>query len=63
MPLEKLPPKEPCNGWKYEQEAPCFSPEHNPPMMMRLEPGEYIWTCPACGKQQFFTAPGIGFVD
>lgn len=32
----------------------CRHPEHNPPAMIVLKPGEYTWKCPACGEEQTF---------
>jgi hypothetical protein len=37
----------------------CTHPEHDPPNMIVLEPGEYTWQCPACGKTVTFTVPLI----
>ncbi len=37
---------------------PCISHEHNPPMHIVLPPGEYEWTCPACGQKIRFIVSG-----
>lgn len=29
----------------------CAHPEHDPPTMVSLKPGLYIWVCPACGAE------------
>lgn len=49
MPLEKIA----------EAVPPCFSPEHNPPSHIVLEPGTYRHTCPSCGYAVTFTVPLI----
>lgn len=28
----------------------CTSPEHNPPTMIVLPPGQHTYQCPACGQ-------------
>lgn len=38
---------------------PCLSPQHNPPMHIRLEPGTYKYTCPNCGQVTVFSVPTI----
>ena len=45
-------------GWHGKNE-PCMNPEHNPPMFMVYEPGEYEWTCDSCGLTQRFTVPSV----
>lgn len=35
----------------------CRHPEHNPPGMIVLEPGNYEWTCPGCGGKQRVEVP------
>ena len=42
-----------------DTEIPCTHPGHNPPMHIVLEPGEYEYMCPACGKITTFTVPRI----
>ena len=37
----------------------CKSPEHNPPMHIVLQPGNYEWTCPQCGNVQIIIVPEI----
>ena len=39
--------------------GPCLSPQHNPPMNIHLDPGEYEYTCPACGESFRFVVPGF----
>jgi len=42
----------------FEPQETCTSPEHNPPNMIVLSPGEYEYTCPKCGHtQRFFVQP------
>lgn len=38
-------------------DRPCLDPEHNPPTMIVLEPGEYEYECPRCGHKQRFIVP------
>lgn len=38
---------------------PCLHSEHNPPMNVVLEPGEYEWECPGCGEKTRFIIPYI----
>jgi hypothetical protein len=38
---------------------PCFSPEHNPPLQIVLEPGEYEYVCPSCGNPTTFIVPMV----
>jgi hypothetical protein len=45
MPLRKI--RDFKNDPKYAQ---CLSPDHDPPAGMCLDPGEYEWECPRCGK-------------
>lgn len=42
---------------KYEQPKICTSPEHDPPTMIVLPPGEHTYQCPSCGKITTFTVP------
>ena len=53
--------KEIQNGLRKIKDAPvpCFSPAHDPPMHIVLEPGTYEHTCPVCGKTVTFTVPMI----
>lgn len=40
---------------EYTPEKPkCSSPEHAPPGMIVLDPGNYTWECPTCGKRTIF---------
>lgn len=45
---------------KYDR-TECKSPEHNPPMHIKLEPGIYEHTCPVCGAKRVFTVPGVSY--
>lgn len=47
MPLEKI-------GDLPKQEI-CVDRDHNPPSHIRLEPGIYKHTCPACDREVTFT--------
>lgn len=49
MPLKKIK----------DAERPCLHPEHDVPMHIVLEAGEYEYTCPQCGKTVQFTVPSI----
>lgn len=40
-------------------DIPCLSTEHNPPMHIVLDAGEYEYVCPSCGKITKFTVPLI----
>lgn len=42
-----------------EAEPVCVHPDHNPPSNLYLEPGQYMYTCPSCGKTFLFTIPNI----
>ena len=42
-----------------EARPPCMSPEHNPPSHIVLEPGDYEYTCPSCGRVVNFSVPFI----
>lgn len=44
---------------KWSMSRPCIHPEHNPPSMIYLEPGEYEYTCPGCGEKKRFFVGGI----
>lgn len=35
----------------------CVHPQHEPPIMMQLEPGSYEWSCPACANVISFVVP------
>lgn len=37
----------------------CLHPEHNPPSHIVLEPGDYIYSCPECGKEKVLSVPLI----
>jgi len=37
----------------------CQSREHNPPNMIKLEPGLHIWVCSVCGKESRIFVPGL----
>jgi hypothetical protein len=43
----------------YPTNEMCMYPEHNPPMHIVLEPGEYEHECPACRKKQKIVVPLI----
>jgi hypothetical protein len=58
MPLKKIEPL-PDTIYRATARRPCISPEHNPPSHMVMEPGEYEWTCPACGDVMPFTVQGV----
>ena len=51
--LKKI--RRPGTSWDYP--APCRHPGHNVPANLALEPGEYEWTCPACGHVVRFYVP------
>jgi Zn finger protein HypA/HybF involved in hydrogenase expression len=36
----------------------CQDPDHNPPKMVALEPGEYEHKCPRCHKIYYFVVRG-----
>ena len=38
-------------------ERPCLHPEHTPPGMIVLDPGEYEYECPGCGGKVEFVVP------
>lgn len=42
-----------------EEKPPCFSPDHEPPSHIVLEPGTYEHTCDACGEKVIFVVKGI----
>ena len=54
MPLERLPG--PPIQWTLPMK-PCWHPEHNPPSLIALEPGNYRHTCPGCGREVTFMVP------
>jgi len=37
----------------------CNSPEHEPPTLIHLEPGEHTWKCPMCGEEIVINIPLI----
>ena len=41
------------------EDTVCHDPEHNPPSLIALQPGEYKYTCPVCGKTTTFSVPLI----
>lgn len=41
----------------YKGKKVCMSPEHNPPTHIVLDAGEYVYTCPVCGKEQKINVP------
>lgn len=43
---------------EFTPEMRCTSPEHDPPSMIYLTPGEYEYTCPRCGRTITFTVQG-----
>jgi predicted RNA-binding Zn-ribbon protein involved in translation (DUF1610 family) len=43
----------------YSPEDKCMSTEHNPPAHIVLQPGEYEYTCPSCGKTVKINIPLI----
>lgn len=48
MPLKKI-----------KEDKPCMSNEHEPPRNFVYEPGEYVYSCPVCGKETKFLVPLI----
>ena len=38
---------------------PCLSPEHNPPGMIVLPPGEHLYRCPSCGTETTIYVPQV----
>lgn len=44
-------------GWHTK---PCLHPEHLPPKHLVYDPGEYEYTCPACGNKIRFIVPMTG---
>ena len=38
---------------------PCRHPEHNPPNMVVLDPGTYIYACPGCLQETVFSVPQV----
>ena len=42
-----------------EYPKPCFHPDHNPPGLIVLDPGEYKHICPSCGYVTIFSVPYI----
>lgn len=41
----------------YKTPKKCRHPEHDPPSMIVLSPGEYEHTCPSCGEKQTVIVP------
>ena len=41
----------------YDEKLPCRHPDHNPPIMILLDPGVYENVCPACGAKTTFRVP------
>ena len=41
----------------FEEQKTCNHQEHDPPKMILLDPGNYTWKCPSCGKEQSFVVP------
>jgi len=61
MPLEILPDLPEDKTVYKNEDIPCYHPEHDVPMHMYLAPGRYKWTCPGCGKVQYFEVPHITY--
>lgn len=40
--------------------TPCLAQGHEPPNAYAYTPGEYEWTCDACGNKITFTVVGGG---
>jgi hypothetical protein len=51
MPLKKIK--------SHRMKDVCLHPEHNPPSHIVLEPGDYIYSCPECGKEKVLSVPLI----
>ena len=49
MPLRKIK----------DYETPCLSQDHEPPMHIVLQPGEYEHECSSCHKKKKFSVPMI----
>lgn len=45
------------NSWK--EREPCRHPEHDPPSLIVLPPGNYTWQCPGCGHLTTFRVDGM----
>lgn len=43
----------------YEQKKKCNHPEHNPPTMIVLPPGNHTYQCPVCGEKTHITVPEV----
>lgn len=54
MPTRRLPDKDNKHNKKL-----CMHPDHNPPLHMVFQPGDYEHTCPSCGGKIIFTVPTI----
>lgn len=52
MPLHKIIGNSFTAPW--EKIISCEDPSHNPPHNLLLEPGDYVWECPACGRRLLF---------
>lgn len=44
---------------KPDEPRPCISREHEPPGNIVLQPGDYEYECPACGKVTYIHVPEI----
>ena len=50
-------PSQPDSSWLLA--SPCSSPEHDPPTMIVLPPGQHTYVCPNCGEKTTFVVPEI----
>ncbi len=55
MPTRRLPDNPVPSAFDWT--AVCRNPDHDPPRMIVLAPGQYEHTCPACGRVVRFTIP------
>lgn len=46
-------------SWASKKE--CLGLEHNPPRYILMAPGDYEWTCSACGTKTNFTIVGVSW--
>jgi hypothetical protein len=54
MPTKKLE----TVPWTPIAYPPCNDPDHDPPKHMVFKPGNYLHSCPSCGRQLYFIVPG-----
>lgn len=62
MKKYKLTERPMKDKWMDDKEPlhPCISPQHNPPMLIYIPPGQtFVHTCPGCGEQMVLHSSNV----